>query len=127
EAHNGYLETYLNLGLIGLFILISVIVTTYRKTRLEFLTNFEWGRFRLTLLAALLLYNWTEAAFKLLNPLWFIFYIIALECPKGRLTSGEPSFRTAGSHGDRELVYAEEETLTWKAATSSVAPETIGN
>lgn len=79
QAHNGYLETYLNLGLVGLFILIGVIVTTYRKSRLEFLTNFEWGRFRLSLLAAILLYNWTEAAFKLLNGLWFLFYIIALD------------------------------------------------
>ena len=120
QAHNGYLETYLNLGLVGLFILIAVIVATYRKSRLEFLNNFEWGRFRLSLLAAILLYNWTEAAFKLLNGLWFIFYIIALECPKGRLTSVEPSFRTTDSDEDRELAYAEEETLKWKAATSSV-------
>jgi O-antigen ligase len=108
QAHNGYLETYLNLGLVGLFILIGVIVTTYRKIRLEFLTNFEWGRFRLSLLAAILLYNWTEAAFKLLNGLWFIFYIIALQCPKGRLTSVETSFSTTESDEDRELAYAEE-------------------
>jgi exopolysaccharide production protein ExoQ len=127
QAHNGYLETYLNLGLVGLFILIGVIVTTYRKIRLEFLNNFEWGRFRLSLLAAILLYNWTEAAFKLLNGLWFIFYIIALKCPKGRLTSVETSFSTTESDEDRELTYAEEETLKWKRATSCVEAESFGN
>ena len=46
EAHNGYLETYLNLGLIGLFILVGWIVAAFRKSRLEFLGNFEFGRFR---------------------------------------------------------------------------------
>ena len=52
EAHNGYLETYLNLGLIGLFILVGWIVAAFRKSRLEFLGNFEFGRFRLSYFVA---------------------------------------------------------------------------
>jgi exopolysaccharide production protein ExoQ len=81
QAHNGYLETYLNLGLVGLFMLLALIIATYRKARLELFRDFEFGRFRLGLLAAVVAYNWTEASFKALHPVWFAFYIIALDYP----------------------------------------------
>jgi exopolysaccharide production protein ExoQ len=45
EAHNGYLETYLTLGLIGVFLLIGMIVATFWRIRLELFRNFEWGRY----------------------------------------------------------------------------------
>ena len=43
EAHNGYLETYLNLGLVGLFMLFALIVATFRKIRLDLFRNPDWG------------------------------------------------------------------------------------
>jgi exopolysaccharide production protein ExoQ len=79
EAHNGYLETYLNLGWVGLLMLAGLFVATYRKIRLELLKNFEWGRFRLGFLVAVIAHNWTEATFKGLSVIWFMFYIIALD------------------------------------------------
>jgi hypothetical protein len=60
RPHNGYLETYLTLGLIGLSLLIGLFVATFWKIRLELFRNFEWGRYRLGFLAAVVLYNWTE-------------------------------------------------------------------
>jgi O-antigen ligase len=82
QAHNGYLETYLNLGLLGLFILMALLLATFWKSRGELLTNFHFGRFRIAFLGALLVYNWTEASFKALHPMWFVFYIIAIDYPK---------------------------------------------
>jgi O-antigen ligase len=82
EAHNGYLETYLNLGLVGLFIMLAMLLATFWKSRRELLTNFHFGRFRIAFLIALMVYNWTEASFKALHPMWFVFYIIALDYPK---------------------------------------------
>ena len=79
EAHNGYLEVYLNLGIIGLLMLAGLIIATFRKACTELLVNFEWGRFRLALLAAIVFYNWTEACFRGLSLIWFAFYIIALD------------------------------------------------
>jgi exopolysaccharide production protein ExoQ len=82
QAHNGYLETYLNLGLVGLFLLIALLIATFWKSRRELLTNFQFGRFRLGFLLAIVAYNWTEAAFKNISAMWFVFYIIALDYPQ---------------------------------------------
>jgi exopolysaccharide production protein ExoQ len=81
QAHNGYLETYLNLGWIGVFILTALCVSVYLKTKRELLTNLPFGRFRLGLLLAILVYNYAEATFKAVHLVWFAFYIIALEYP----------------------------------------------
>ena len=89
EAHNGYLEIYLTLGLIGLFILGGVFVRTFWKIRFELFRNFEWGRYRLGFFVAVVLYNWTEAAVRAFHPVWFVFYIIAIDYPRTRLTTAE--------------------------------------
>ncbi len=86
QAHNGYLETYLNLGLIGLFMLIGLLVATYAKARRDLSTNFEWGRFRLGFLASSIIYNWTEAGFKTVGFVFFMLYIIAIDFPKRQPT-----------------------------------------
>jgi exopolysaccharide production protein ExoQ len=91
EAHNGYLETYLNLGVLGVAILLALLLATFWKARRELLTNFHFGRYRVGFLFALLIYNWTEASFKALHPMWFVFYIIALDYPKTQTqTVAEP-------------------------------------
>ena len=76
EAHNGYLEIYLNLGLIGLLLLTGFIIATFWRIRLDLFQNFEWGRYRLAYFAAVVLYNVTEAGFRIMNPIWFVFYLI---------------------------------------------------
>ncbi|MBA2678162.1 MAG: O-antigen ligase family protein [Ktedonobacteraceae bacterium] len=97
EAHNGYLETYINLGLLGLFLLLGTLIATFWKSRRELLRNFEFGRFRLGLLIAIIFYNWTEASFKALSLVWFVFYLIALDYP-------QPEF-----HSTDELEFADPE------------------
>jgi exopolysaccharide production protein ExoQ len=107
QAHNGYLETYLTLGLIGVFLLLGLFVATFRKIRLELFRNFEWARYRLGFLAAVILYNWTEAAFKTISPIWFVFYLIALDYPRAYLTVAESSADVVRSEKDVEFAYVE--------------------
>jgi exopolysaccharide production protein ExoQ len=80
-AHNGYLESYLHLGLIGLSILILMLLATFGKIRRELLRDFAYGRVRLGMFAAAIVYNWTEAAFRPLHFILLAFYIIAIDYP----------------------------------------------
>jgi exopolysaccharide production protein ExoQ len=107
QAHNGYLETYLNLGLVGLVLLIVLFIATFWKCRRELLTNFQFGRFRLGFLVAVIAYNWTEAAFKNISTIWFIFCIIALDYRQPEFDSFQ-RIQTRPDE-DEKLVYAEGE------------------
>ncbi len=81
QSHNGYVEIYLNLGYIGVFLLFGVIISSFRKIAKDLLSNFEFARLRLGFLFAIIFYNYGEATFQAVHPLWTIFYIIALDFP----------------------------------------------
>jgi exopolysaccharide production protein ExoQ len=81
ESHNGYLEVYLELGIIGISLLLALIVHTYRKIRRKLADEFDYGRFQAAFLIAFLLYNVTEAAVKGINIVWFFFLVIAVDIP----------------------------------------------
>ena len=108
-SHNSYLDTYLDLGLIGLSILIGLFIATFWKIRLELFRNFEWGRYRLAFFVAVVLRGWTESSFTPGSALWFVFYIIAMDYPLTHLTTVQPSVRVARSEESREFAYAEGE------------------
>src|SRR5215831_1983404 len=101
EAHNGYLEIYLDLGLVGLFMLAGLIIATFRKIRLALLKDSQFGRFRLGFLVAAVFYNWTEASFRGLSFVYCIFYIIAMDYPRP-----QQSFVFEASEEEREWAYA---------------------
>jgi exopolysaccharide production protein ExoQ len=85
QAHNGYIELYLNLGWIGLFVLAGVIVSSFMKIRRTLTSSSEmrelvrFGRFGMAFLATFLAYNCTEAAFKSLHFLFVIFLLFTIE------------------------------------------------
>jgi O-antigen ligase len=107
SPHNGYLETYLNLGLVGLSILIGLLIATFWKIRSELFRNFEWGRYRLGFFAAVLLLGWAEAVFDSIGAVWFVFYLIALDYPRTHVATVQPSVGIARSEVSREFAYAE--------------------
>ncbi|WP_369668395.1 O-antigen ligase family protein [Thioalkalicoccus limnaeus] len=101
QAHNGYIETYLNLGLIGLFILVGLIVSTFRRITQQFRQDEEFARLRMGFLVAILAYNFVEATFKGVHVIWTIFHIIAIQCPPSCKKGRQPyqRQRTAESCG----------------------------
>jgi O-antigen ligase len=105
EAHNGYLEIYLDLGLVGVLMLVGVIIATFRKVRLELSRNFEWGRFRLGFLVAVVFYNWTEASFRGLSLLFFAFYIISLDYVSLGYEVALPAAEIDAREEEAELAY----------------------
>jgi O-antigen ligase len=92
QAHNGYIETYINMGCIGLLFLSGAIFSSFRNIRKTLIppfnlrksakTQFDFGSFRMGFLVALIIYNITEAVFKSLHFLFFIFFVIAIEYPQ---------------------------------------------
>jgi O-antigen ligase len=64
EAHNGYLETYLNLGSIGVILLLGFLIASYRTLFRQMKLSYNSALLGLTIWAVILFYNMTEAAFK---------------------------------------------------------------
>ena len=81
SAHNGYLETYLNSGLIGTLLLLTVMMAAGRNTMNALIA----GRSRGPLFAALfivgLIYNLSETAFNNTGIVAFILWFLALRYP----------------------------------------------
>jgi exopolysaccharide production protein ExoQ len=84
EAHNGYLEVYLNLGLIGVMLLAAVIVTGYRNALAWLRREPEAGSLMLAFFVVELVYSFTEAGFRMLNLVWIFFMLAALAVPRSR-------------------------------------------
>lgn len=81
EAHNGYLEVYLNLGWLGIGLLAVVIGSGYRNAIAMYRRNADAGRIRLAFFAAALVYNFTEAGFRMMDPVWIAFLLAAFAIP----------------------------------------------
>jgi exopolysaccharide production protein ExoQ len=78
QAHNGYIDVYLQIGIIGMFLLLGVLVSIYNNIRKVLVNDFQLGCFQFSFLIQYLLYNITENAFKLQSFFWFVFLLIEL-------------------------------------------------
>lgn len=109
SAHNGYLQIYLDLGLVGLLLLGVFLIATYRKTciRLDPLTPL--GSLSLGLLTLMLFYNISEASFEI-NLLFVIFLLAAIPIPE-----------------DTEDSWSIDGSLDEDFSNASVGVETVGH
>jgi len=82
EAHNGYIEIYLNLGWIGISLLALLFVTGYRHIVAAVRAGSNVANLRLALLIVTIPYNCTEAAFKVMHPLLISFLLASVAVPK---------------------------------------------
>jgi len=76
EAHNGYIEVYINLGWIGIVLLVLILLTGYRKVFGAVRQNPEEGGLFLGYFFVGLVYNFTESAVRIMHPVW-IFFLLA--------------------------------------------------
>jgi exopolysaccharide production protein ExoQ len=82
EAHNAYLETYLNGGLFGLFLLIVMLASAAKRVMRGVKDEGNYGVLRFAFLAAILTYSITEAVFNRLSILWFVLLLVITEYPR---------------------------------------------
>lgn len=77
SAHDGYLQIYLDLGIVGLLLLTIIMMNGYRRAGRAFQRDPEFGRLILAYLVTTTFYSITEAGFRILTPSW-IFLLLAV-------------------------------------------------
>jgi len=82
EAHNGYIELFLNLGWIGILIFAAVMVTGYRDLVKLFRLEPAWAQIRLAYFVNAAIYSITEVGFRMLSPVWIFFLFSAMAIPE---------------------------------------------
>jgi O-antigen ligase len=102
EAHNGYLETYLNLGYIGVALLVAFMFSSGRTACRQLVASSHFASFAIALWMVTIFYNFTEVAFGA-SLLWFVLLLCVLIVPRSHevLSKGKESVvkgRTATVH-----------------------------
>ncbi|MGC2528001.1 MAG: O-antigen ligase family protein [Candidatus Acidiferrum sp.] len=113
EAHNGYLEVYLNLGWAGVCFVVLLLVTGYNRVISGIRRNPERASLFLGFLLCALFYSFTEAAFRLMAVAWvFLLLVIVGGSQAVPLTSSPPTgLAHAGDiRADQEPAYATQRT-----------------
>jgi exopolysaccharide production protein ExoQ len=87
QAHNGFLETYLNGGLIGVWLLMAIIFSAGKRLKQELLIHNNYGSLRFSFFAVTIFSNLTEAIFNKQTIVWLI---MIFSCLAYRYTS-EPA------------------------------------
>jgi exopolysaccharide production protein ExoQ len=82
QAHNGYLEVFLNLGWTGVALLAFAMASGYRNVVRSLNRNPDVGGLKLAYFVVALLYNLTEAAFKVMHPVWIAFLLAIAHVPE---------------------------------------------
>ena len=86
EAHNGYLEVYLNLGALGLGLIALILISGYQRAVAAFRRYPSIGGLMTAYIIVSVFYNITEAGLRLLGLPW-IFLLLAILTASG-LASG---------------------------------------
>ena len=77
EAHNGYIEVYLNLGWVGVVLIALVLINGYRRATAVFQSESALGPLLVSYIVAAAIYSATEAGFRMLDVIW-IFLLLAI-------------------------------------------------
>lgn len=100
QAHNGYVDTYLQLGWVGVCLLFAVILSAIPRIVRSFHDDFEYGRFRMTFFLVILYVNIMESTFLRGDHfLWFLFLLTAISVP----LANEPCADSAVARAERQL------------------------
>jgi len=88
EAHNGYIELYLNLGWMGLIFLGYVLWIGYRSAINGIRTEEGDSVIRLAFIVAALIYAMAEAGFRMMGPAWILFLMGVIQVPRSQSSMG---------------------------------------
>ncbi len=81
QAHNGYIETYLTLGWVGLVFLGWKILWGYKNAVGALHGEQILGKLKVPIVVATVILNLTEATFKVVHPVWIVFLLMVMMVP----------------------------------------------
>jgi O-antigen ligase len=83
EGHNGYLDVYVDLGVLGVALVLVVIGFAFAGALDDLQNEFELGSLRLAFLLSIVVNNVAEASLlKGTHSLWFVFLLVAVSVPR---------------------------------------------
>jgi exopolysaccharide production protein ExoQ len=77
QAHNGYIEVYLNLGILGLALLVGGIICGILKVQKQLKTEYEYAALKLSFILVVVINNYTEATYKPVS-YYFVLLLVAI-------------------------------------------------
>ncbi len=94
EAHNGYIEVYLNLGWLGLGFIALILVQGYRRTVGAFRRDSALGALLVAYVVTAVAFNISEGGFRMLSVEWFFLLLTVVAASRatgvGEGPSGSP-------------------------------------
>ena len=93
QAHNGYLEMYLNLGLIGLLFIVGWIISGLKKVQRHLYIDYPAAILRFCFIVVMSLSNYTEATFVAVSNIWMLFLLAIMDIPDDHLSSISASYK----------------------------------
>jgi exopolysaccharide production protein ExoQ len=75
QAHNGYIEQYVNLGYVGVAFIVVIMLSGMLKVRKELNADPAAGVLKFCFIAVAALYNYTEASFYGISNMWLMMLI----------------------------------------------------
>jgi exopolysaccharide production protein ExoQ len=89
QAHNGYIEIFLDLGWVGLALLGLMMACGYRNVFRLLGEESEVANLRLAYLVVAAAFNLTEFAFKEIHPVWIVFLLAVIAVPEVSVPPGD--------------------------------------
>lgn len=82
QGHNGYLDVYVELGGVGVALLVCLIIASFRAVMALMVTNFEQGMLHFIWLSILVCHNVTESSYLRGSvDMWFLFVLAIITVP----------------------------------------------
>lgn len=81
QAHNGYVETYLNGGVVGLCLLAGLLLSAGQRVKNALYRGLPFARIQFVFWLTVILHNFSEASFSKLCLLWFVALLVVAEPP----------------------------------------------
>jgi exopolysaccharide production protein ExoQ len=101
EAHNGYIEVYLQLGWVGLALIGLIFISGYRRSVMAFRRAPALGSLMIAYILASMVYSVTEAGFRMLDPIWIFFLLAVIEASSIAAGASVGASQPLGASTDR--------------------------